>query len=123
MDRLTMPSAMPADLAEVLSDVGDYLTPQQESEIEHHAEACLAERIESAEWMVPVLDEELRTGHDLHAALMELDKAVDGDEIATRAVLAALCRIQKQAKAQARDHWMDDLRCEAEEELFGSDDA
>ncbi len=90
MDRIEIPSAVPADLAEVLSDIGDYLTPQQEQEIEYHAEVCLAERIESAEWMVPVLDEELRTGHDLHAALMALDKAIDGDKASQESVFRAL---------------------------------
>ncbi|MFA7279569.1 MAG: hypothetical protein WC100_05695 [Sterolibacterium sp.] len=117
--RLVMPSAMPADRAEVLSDCADDLTPAQEDEIEAHAEAALAERIGDPEWMVSLLDDTLHTGRDLHAALKALDKAINGDEIARNAVFAALSNIQKQAALQAREYWLSDLKDEAETELFG----
>lgn len=117
--RLVMPSAMPADRAEVLSDCADDLTPAQEDEIEAHAEAALAERIGDPEWMVSLLDDTLHTGRDLFQALKALDKARHGDEIARNAVWAALSNIQKQAALQAREYWLSDLKDEAETELFG----
>jgi len=119
MSRIEIPSAVPADRAEVLSDIGDDLTPQQEDQIERDAEELLAERMESAEWMVPVFEEELRIGNDVHTALLALDDAINGDKAKQETVFRALANIQKQAKLACTGFWMEQLKEQAEADLFG----
>ena len=123
MDRLQMPGAMPADLAEVLSDAADFLTEADEKRIDKRADELMAEKIKDVEsYKVFATDARSVTVDErVHLALMNLDRACEGEEIGRDAILAAMHQVQKIYKAWCEATYRDECRGEAEHEFYAGE--
>ena len=104
--RLEMPSALPADYAEMASDVMDYMTPAEEAERDAEVDRKVKELLCSEAWWDLVLCGISQTTNALPAILARvmanLDNACSGDQIGRDAVTTAMSQLQRLAKGMAR---------------------
>ena len=117
--RLHMPGAMPSELAELLSDVDRGYTQAEEVILDKRSDELLQARIDDVETFKDFASDAASQTADeqIHRALMNLDKACDGDEISRNAVLSALTQVQKSYRLWCDKTFRDECREEAEGEL------
>ena len=115
MSRKPMPAAMPADVAERLSDQTSAI---QEARWEAERDRIEADASEAAEILVKDADwwNDRLEGicaltrlvlSILSRCIANLDAACKGDEISRTAILTALSNLQRQARADAYDEEME----------------
>jgi len=122
MSRLQMPSAMPADRAEVLSDIGPELTAHEQALIEQLAEQNVTQRLyDSTDWFADLMDgiESHIYLPQLQRALAHIERACKGDRNALDAVTSSLSQIKRVVKGEADRLWLSDMKDEAEAEIMG----
>lgn len=117
MDRLHMPGAMPAELAERLSDVGSEYTAAERREIEAEVERRLTAKLEDPKHWSAMLEgiEETRRVSRLLSEVVggRLDRAcLDPTGAAMNEILMALARFQKDERAAMRDGITDEVEGE-----------
>lgn len=119
MSRLIINSAVPADVAELISDVDDSYSVEEESFIAHRTDELLAERIADRDRFRDLLDgiDAGEIDGPLHRALMNLDRAIQGEIAGETAVFIALSLIQSRIRIEARIVWAEECRAEAERQL------
>ena len=119
MTRLTMPSAMSAETAEVLSDNERPYDAFEEAWIAHRTQELLTERLNDASLFRDLLSgiDALEIEPQLHRALMNLDRAIQGEIAGEAAVFSALSLIQRRVRLEAGIVWRDECRDEAERQL------
>lgn len=108
MNRLPMPSAMPAELAERNSDrLNDAL---ERDAIEYEAREAANAAILTADYWNERLDgtdAAYSVAQALARVMVNLDAACKGDEISRNAILTALSNLQREARADAYDTEID----------------
>ena len=122
MSRLPMPGAMPADLAERLSDVDVPLTFAQQAAIDRLAYRKLRDRLYRDTPAFNELTDSIPSadiGGLLQQALREVEAAAEGSRSAIQEVIEAVLSIRRVYMDKAQTHWLDDLRDEAEVEILG----
>ncbi len=117
MDRAMMPGAMPAELAERLSDVGREWTVAEAREIEREVEKRIDARLSDQKFWSDSLDG-IATTQQVSRLLAEitgarLDRACeDPTGAAMNEILMALARFQKDTRKSLRDEIEDEVEGE-----------
>lgn len=117
MDRAFMPAAMPAELAERMSDVGREWTMAERQEIERETEKRIAVRMANPQHWVDTLDgisETQRVARLLAGVTGEiLDRACnDPAGPAMNEILMALAKFQKDTRAALQDEIGEEVEAE-----------
>lgn len=126
MDRAFMPAAMPAELAERLSDVGREWTMAEAQEIERATEKRIDARLADPQFWADGLDgisETQRVARLLAGVTgATLDRACnDPAGPAMNEILMALAKFQKDTRASLRDSISEEVEAEMVLEVFGPD--
>ena len=118
-DRAIIPSAIPADIAERISDTAIDFTQSDQRAIASRADELMAARLDDGARF-----SELMSGIDassyepyLHRALLHVESALNGDKIAIMYSLNYLRKILLLVRAEAEICWRDELTEKAEWEL------
>lgn len=112
------PSAGRHDHTHGDEDQGTYY-PEEEAFIAHRTDELLAERIADRDRFRDLLSgiEAREIDDQLHRALMNLDRAIQGEIAGETAVFSALSLIQTRIRIEARTVWGEECREESEKQL------
>lgn len=120
--RLDMPSAMPADLAEVLSDVDDYISAADQQAIDTLADQKLSERFRNERAAFA----DLMAGIDpplcypsWQDALALVERSQKGQAVTVAQFIEALYPAYRDIHGEAQRLWRQELTEEAESEFMG----
>ena len=105
-DRRPMPGAMPAELAERMSDVDDHADLDELAALREAKEKA-REDVQTSEWWFDRLEGEASAwsvSEAISRCMREIDAACKGDTIAMRAITTALSNLQASAIQDAEDY-------------------
>lgn len=118
-----VPCRVTADLRAYEASLPREYTQAEENLLDKRADALMAERIANADTYKDfAADARSQTADEqIHRALMNLDRACNGDEIAVGGITASLHIVQKIYKAWCEATFREECRGEAEHEYSEGD--